>query len=446
MNISELLKGIDKLKEELDRLDPLSPEIEKKLWEKFRLEWTYNSNHIEGITLTYDEVKALLILGDAPGNHTMREYEETKAHNVAIIKVREYAEDKERLLMATELRGLNKILLVEPFWKTSPKQETRKWIVPGRYKKEPNHVLLPNGEIFSYASPEETPGLMEELMNFVAAHDRSTDSHPVWLAAMAHYKLVRIHPFDDGNGRTARLLMNYILLKNGFPPVIIKTENQENYRIALRKADAGDEESFVSYIIDQLRWSLNKFIGAAKGEPVEELGDVDKEIDIFDKQLEAKNITVKVFRDNFVVWNIYKEGLKELFEKFNDKLGAFDKWFTETKKTIDLNNNTISSGDIGTVLLQKAEEAALGAQGPQGPRILDDVDSITLHYTLISFIKSGTISFNTDVSLRVEFQKNTYRIKSSKTPPEQIENLYDRYLTSEEIGQFIEKIQKRGIK
>ena len=95
----------------------------------------------------------------------------------------------------------------------------------GDYKKFPNSVRLANGEIFDYATPSETPSLMGELVDWVRSEENKRNLHPIELAAQLHYKFVRIHPFDDGNGRLSRLLMNYILLKNDLPPVIIRSDD-----------------------------------------------------------------------------------------------------------------------------------------------------------------------------------------------------------------------------
>jgi Fic family protein len=99
---------------------------------------------------------------------------------------------------------------------------------------------LPNGEIFHYASPTETPIKMGELMEWLRVDEEKKDLHPLALAALLHYNFVRIHPFDDGNGRLPRLLMNYILFKHDLPPVVIKSADKKDYLQVLGDADAGN--------------------------------------------------------------------------------------------------------------------------------------------------------------------------------------------------------------
>ena len=108
---------IDILAEQLKTLLPMKPEDKQRLDKKFRLEFNYNSNHLEGNTLTYGETELLLIFGDTKGSHSMRELEEMKAHDAAYHLVEEWAKDKERPLTEQNIKNLNEIILVQPFWK-----------------------------------------------------------------------------------------------------------------------------------------------------------------------------------------------------------------------------------------------------------------------------------------------------------------------------------------
>jgi Fic family protein len=249
---TKTIDTVNALKIELDKKIPLEAEDDKRLQKKLRLEFNYNSNHLEGNTLTYGQTQLLLFFDKSSGNVPVSDIEEMKAHDVALSQIEEMANEEERPLTENFIKEINKIILVKPFWKDaiSPNgTPTRKKVEIGQYKTSPNSVQLKNGEIHEYASPEETPALMGDLLNW---YNSSKDQlHPVQLAAEFHYKLVCIHPFDDGNGRVARLIMNYILLKNNYPPVIIKSEDKESYLTALQKADTS------RYVqINQEKWQL----------------------------------------------------------------------------------------------------------------------------------------------------------------------------------------------
>jgi Fic family protein len=140
---------------------------------------------------------------------------------------------------------------------------------------------------------------MGDLLNW---YNSSKDQlHPVQLAAEFHYRFVCIHPFDDSNERVARLIIYYILLKNNYPPVIIKSEDKESYLTALQKADTGDIESLIEYIEEQSIWSLELCLKAANGEDIDELGDIEKEIEI----LKRKKLTeTNIFKTPKVAYEI----------------------------------------------------------------------------------------------------------------------------------------------
>ncbi len=235
-------------------LPPLTPAQDQKLWRELRLQWNYHSNHIEGNTLTYGETELLLIQGRTMGLHEMREYEEMKGHDVAILHLRELAAAPEPITEA-DVRNLNRVLLKEPFWKpaiTPDGHDTRIQISPGEYKTHPNNVRTVTGEIFHYASPQETPLLMGQLMmDFRRELEEATDETLLPCLARMHHRFSLIHPFDDGNGRVMRLLVNYGLLRKGLPPLIIPTEEKQTYLRSLSAADAGDLTPFTSYLQDR---------------------------------------------------------------------------------------------------------------------------------------------------------------------------------------------------
>ena len=224
-----------------------------------------------------------------------------KAHDVALLQITEMAKNDERPLSELFIKELNEIILVKPFWKDATTQSgtpTRKKIEIGKYKTSPNSVQQKSGEIREYASPEETPALVKDLLEWY--QDKNEKLHPVQLAAEFHYKFVDIHPFDDGNGRVARLIMNYILLKNHFPIVIIKSDDKENYLTALQKADNGDLLSFIEYIEKQSIESLKLSVKAGKGEDISELADIEKQIEILKREKLTKT---KIFKTPKVTKN-----------------------------------------------------------------------------------------------------------------------------------------------
>lgn len=349
---TKTLDTVNALKLELDNKIPLKAEDSKRLQKKLRLEFNYNSNHLEGNTLTYGQTQLLLFFDKSSGDVPVSDIEEMKAHDVALSQIEEMANDKERPLTETFIKELNKTILVKPFWKDaiSPNgTPTRKRIEIGQYKTSPNSVQLKNGSIHEYASPEETPALMGDLLNWYNSYIDKL--HPVQLAAEFHYRFVCIHPFDDGNGRVARLIMNYILLKNNYPPAIIKSEDKESYLTALQKADTGNIESFIEYIEEQSIWSLELSLKAANGEDIDELGDIEKEIEI----LKRKKLTeTKIFKTPKVAYEIINHINTDLWKPLNKLLNNFDDFFAETKNEIFIDNIKIEKTKTITSPLMRA--------------------------------------------------------------------------------------------
>ncbi len=261
----------------------ISANDDDRLWRKLKLEWNYNSNHIEGNTLTYHETELLLVFGRTSGGHPMRDYEEMKAHDVAIDHVRRLAAE-ERELSEAEIRQLNGIILKEPFWapaETPDGQPTRKRIVPGEYKREPNHVRTSTGRLHRFAEPSDTPSLMAAwTRDFHRDMMRCAYPLPLFLAE-SHRSVLAIHPFDDGNGRTARLLVNFALLRRRLPPIVIKTEDRDRYIAGLQSADLGQIVPLATFMMENALWSLDLATRAANGESIEAARDVDREVALF---------------------------------------------------------------------------------------------------------------------------------------------------------------------
>jgi Fic family protein len=363
--LQDLFTKIDSLHGQLEKLKPLKREDEERLWKKFRLEWNYNSNHIEGNTLTYGQTELLIFFGKTTGDHDIREYREMQAHDVALKMIVEYANDKSREIIEADIRELNKVILVEPYWgnaQTADGQPTKKLITPGEYKKEPNSVLLQNGEMFHYASPEDTPIMMKELLEWYADAVKQKKLHPVEIAALIHYKFVCIHPFDDSNGRTSRLLMNYVLLRYGYPPVIIKSADKKNYLNALNKADVGDVNAFVEYISEHLIWSLEVSLKAGAGESIEELDDVDKEIDLF-KRKSQKKLKEAIPKSAAVLKELVDSSLVQLFTTLFEDQSKLNIFFDKNFTSVEFDHTHQSIAGIGefSVFLHKViDERAAG--------------------------------------------------------------------------------------
>lgn len=267
------MSKIDNLYKEWLALQPVKEELRQRLDEKFMLEFNYNSNHIEGNTLTYGQTELLLLFGRVVGEAKMKDLEEMKAHNVCLKMTIAEAGEKDRPLTESFIRILHQTMLREDYtvYRQLPGGVNTSYVVhAGCYKTRPNSVITPTGERFEYASPEETPALMTDLIQWHNQAEADEKLTPVELAALFHYRYIRIHPFEDGNGRIARLLMNYILLRHGYPMIVIRSKNKKTHLEALGKADKKvgpvpsdgantsleQAQDFVNYIAKQVEQTL----------------------------------------------------------------------------------------------------------------------------------------------------------------------------------------------
>ena len=434
--MKNLLQHIEKLKSDLKKLEPITFENKQRLDKKFRLEWNYNSNHMEGNTLTYGETELLLIFDQTKGNHELREYEEMKGHDVALKLVYDLVEDKERSLNENFIRELNKLLLVRPFFKeaiTPDGQPTRREIKVGEYKAFPNSVQLQNGEIFHYPSPAETPALMGDLINW---YKNNTDE-PIIVAADLHYKFVCIHPFDDGNGRIARLLMNYHLLKNNLPPVVIKSDDKKNYLRALQEADAGDLGSIRTYIAEKLVWSLELSIKAAEGENIDELSDWEKKLDLLKKIKNPANI-ISAKKNVEIIEVTYRDIVIPLVHfLFNDidkisslflenLLEAKATWFSIGKQT-----EFKEFENLFEIILKT------GTQLPE---------RISIIHHLEGYRNRGLNTFNLTSNFLIRLSEYSYTITLTSNPNFKIEKPYLQKLSEQDFDLIANEITETLIK
>ena len=221
-------------------IQPVSDRDRERLSRRFTIDYNYNSNHIEGNTLTYGQTELLLLFGKVIGEAEFRDCEEMKASNIGLKMMLSEATENKQPLTQNFIRTLHKTLLREDYtvYRNLPGgMQTSYTIHAGQYKTRPNSVITRYGDHFDYASPEETPALMTDLVDWYNSEEELGRLSPVELAALFHYRYIRIHPFEDGNGRVARLLVNYILSRHGYPMIVVRSRLKQAYLEALHQAD-----------------------------------------------------------------------------------------------------------------------------------------------------------------------------------------------------------------
>lgn len=348
-------------------MQPLKPEYQSRLERKFMLEFNYNSNHIEGNTLTYGQTEMLLMFGKVVDEANMKDLEEMKAHNVCLKMMQTEAGEKDKPLTETFIRQLHNTLLREDYtvYRQQPDGSTTSYVVhAGVYKTRPNSVITVTGERFEYASPEETPALMNDLAGWYNDEARRGVMSPIELASVFHYRYIRIHPFEDGNGRIARLLVNYILTRHGYPMIVVRSKDKENYLTALNRCDvavgptpsdgahAGLEQlaPFVGYMSKCVERALIVGIRAAHGENIEDADDWKKNLKLKYRDKLSKPALNDEFLTN-VLNNVYQPLLNRIDSELSEFYSIFSafRWDPDTAQyDFDNVNNIYSSAMIVT--------------------------------------------------------------------------------------------------
>lgn len=243
-HIKLLFQRVDQKLDSLQKLRPLSKTAVRKLREKFQLEMTYNSNAIEGNSLTLKETFWVISEGLTVKNKPLKDHLEAKDHHAALEFLFDLVQPQHRVTISEKLiRELHGLVM-----KKTDEESA------GRYRQ--SNVFI-TGTDHTPPDASTIPSAMAEFIHWFQANHRR---HPIELAAKLHHRLVYIHPFLDGNGRTARLLMNVILMKQGYPLSIILKNDRKRYYQVLQQADKNNSLPLIRFIARSVERSLDIYL------------------------------------------------------------------------------------------------------------------------------------------------------------------------------------------
>lgn len=245
-NLRPAFERVNEKFKELAAKRPLSFSALQRIREEFSVEWTYNSNSIEGNTLTLNETRMVIKDGLTVGGKTMREHFEAINHEKAI----EYLYglvDQNPSISGSDILSMHAIILrnIDDDF-------------AGRIR---NSMVRITGANFTPPAPHKISGLLDELLEYVQTNPDGLND--IEMAAVFHHRLVWIHPFFDGNGRTARLAMSLFLMRRKYPPAIILKIDRNKYYDALNRANKGDYRKMVLLVLQALERSLNLYLNAS---------------------------------------------------------------------------------------------------------------------------------------------------------------------------------------
>ena len=414
------------LKAQLDALRPLDADQEKSIWQKFRFDWNYHSNNIEGNSLTFGETKSLLLHNITAQGKSLKDHIEITGHNEAIDALVDLTRG-DAPLTESFVRQLHELILRERYQVDAITPEgapTRRWIEVGQYKTGHNHVQTVTGEIFRFAEPMDVPGKMHTLLQTINELQAPSSAEVVFVAAKAHYDFVLIHPFDDGNGRMARLLMNLILIKYGFPPAIIKTQDKQQYFSALRQADGGQLDVFVEYIAGCVCASLQIMLAGARGESVEEPDEQDRKIKMLARMIEGKAGKLSATRTVEALDTLFEHSFVPLARRLSEAAKKFEPMYSNVEKHSYVDSEDISGSafEIELADIQK--------------RITERTTFFMMHVQFNNLAFQGMDQVSNEWQVAIQTGPASHLLFSGNVASD-INRSYDQQLSTEEIDGIV---------
>ena len=247
LSLAQLLITLDDKKKQLDKLRPLPTALINNLRQWFTIELSYSSNALEGNTLSRHETALVIEKGITVAGKPLKDHLEAVNYSIALNFIYDLVDKKRSQITLNDILDIHRIIL------KSIDDEHAGVFRKISVKIAGSTVILPD--------PINVPDLMHDFMDWL----HLTIDNPVIIAAEAHRKIVGIHPFIDGNGRTARLLMNLLLMQEGYPPAIISPQGRNSYLEALEKSDkTNNHESFYELIALAVEHSLDIYLDAAQ--------------------------------------------------------------------------------------------------------------------------------------------------------------------------------------
>jgi Fic family protein len=429
MPLESILANIASLKTELDSYSPISNDRLQKINYKFRLEWNYHSNKMEGGTLTFEETRSVMMAQLEIHGKPLRDVLEMRGHDEVIKNIQKIGRGDVRLT-ENRIKDIHKAIIFEAD------------DLPGVLKSRNNYIYNYAGERFDFTPKEETAAALNTLTNWLdnelkALKNKQKKSKRAIpdIAFEYHLRFLTIHPFLDGNGRTGRILMNLILISNGYPPIIIRTEEKDVYSKLIAHAQQYEENPipFYEMLGSLLIRSLQTCIKAAKGDNIFELEDWEKRLQLLEVQ---QPIEQDIVKSEKIVNDILDNTFLPLLNYAAIKLSSFDKLFTHKSKSIttlmEEDSTVIDVAELPKTIQQLKNTHQIGA-----------LSAITVGFKWSDFKQSLQVS-NMSVNLELRWAEKGFSVHiSTDSNTTFIEKKYNEHMNYEEIQHFINELGSR---
>lgn len=410
MELEHLLDSLDDNQRQIDSAGKFESELLNKIQYKFRLDWNYYSNKMEGGTLTRQETRSVMIGNVTVGGKPIKDVMEMKGHDDVVTDILKIGKGEIRI-SEKRIKDIHKAIMHEE------NPEYAKLI--GDWKKESNEVINYKGEKINFANPSDVAQKMHDLLNKTNSwldkyfSNSKNAIHPIILASDFHLDYVTIHPFYDGNGRTTRILTNLILISCGFPPIIIKETDKTTYYqyLADIQVYGGDKNLFYEFMANKLIESQKLILDAIEGKGIEEPDDVKKEIELLKKQLAHKDFS----KSPKNIYDVFVNIKYEVWQRILETLISFDEFFSESKILHFVNHR---DEDFGTRKVNPFAGLSLTQEVSNKPEDLKifghsiyEIDISIVEWKQNKFgLKGATKKTECEIKLTLQFHQADYTV------------------------------------
>ncbi|MBK9148697.1 MAG: Fic family protein [Flavobacteriales bacterium] len=451
MNLHELLQRIDDLQARILAAGPLSPEAKRKLDYRFRLDWNYHSNVMEGSQLTRQETRTIMMGNVTVEGKPIRDVLEMQGHDEVVRTLLGMASG-ELNLSEKRIKEIHKAIMHE--------DDPAKKDWPGNWKKHPNHIYNFKEERFDFTSPEDVPEAMHRLLDRTKAALESIRwgekeaPHPTVVAFDFQREYVTIHPFHDGNGRTARIFSNLLLLSFGYPPTIIKAEEQEktayNRLLAEVQVYGASPDLFNAFMAERLIRSQELVLEVLAGKDIDDADDLDKRLQLIDAQLAAVDPADEIqrTRGHQTTQALLNEWGYSLFAQAIPVAQKFNRYFLNTQHDIILVN-----GPVSVRFLDEPAEQVIGtlqAELAKDDQKLQGVTEIQLWLRYGTFRKASKKPFGCNYGIKIKVEDyhhyqvlvDVFNITGGRSEEPLIKRLYHKPLSLAEQQAIVQRMGK----
>ena len=409
MKLQDIINKIEQNQTKISSFGKFDDAVLKKINYKIRLDWNYYSNRMEGGTLTREETRSVMVGNIEVKGKPFKDVAEMTGHNKVVLDVLKMSKGEIRI-SEKRMYEIHKAIMHED------DPEIIKQI--GKWKTIPNEIINYKNEKNVFTPPSEVAEEVHKLLDRTNAQldkyfAKKESKHPLEIAAQFHIDYINIHPFYDGNGRTARIFLNILLMACGYPAIIIKEDLKRPYYQLLADIQSygGKADLFYAFIGERILETQKLVLDALEGKEIEEPGDLDKKIMLLERELETidPNEEVKVRLNADYMEEVLHSWVSDLVKKVVPEIQKFNKFFTGTNHNLSIQN----VGSYVQFINEPADEILeklISGFVTNKDRFQTHNTEFRLHTFYGTLIKGGLKTFGCNYGIDIKFDYIKYEL------------------------------------